>query len=144
MRPQPQLALALVRVAVGAIFAWHGFHKIFELGLGNVTAAYGMAGVPLPLLFAPLVAVLELVGGPLLILGLGARGLAGVLAVMTAGVALAQLISSRPEFSAVEVPLLLLAGSLAVLLGGPGFPALQDRSGAVLAPTSRVPGRRRG
>lgn len=140
MQRKPEVALALVRVAVGAVFAWHGFHKVFELGLDSVTAAYAAAGVPLPLLFAPLVAVLELVGGPLLVLGLGARGLAGALALTTAGVALAPLATGRPDLPALEVPLLLLAGGLAVAVGGPGSPALRDRSAPVLPP-SRAAGR---
>lgn len=143
MRRQPELALALIRVMVGLVFAWHGFHKIFDLGLGNVTASYGAAGVPLPLLFAPLVAVLELVGGPLLLLGLGARGLAGALALLTAGVALAPLVAGRLSFAELEVPLLLLAGSLAIMVGGSGSPALKDRSAEVLPP-ARAPGKRRG
>ncbi len=141
MRRQPEYALALIRVAVGVVFAWHGFHKIFELGLGNVTAAYQASGVPLSLLFAPLVAVLELVGGPLLALGLGARGLAGALALITAGVALAPLTDGRLSLAALEVPWLLLMGSLAVMVGGPGSPALKDRSGAVRTPV-RLGGRK--
>ncbi|CAM3616375.1 Putative oxidoreductase [Deinococcus saxicola] len=130
MRRQPELALALIRVVVGLVFAWHGFHKIFDLGLASVTAAYQTADVPLPLLFAPLVAVLELVGGPLLVLGLGARGLAGALALLTAGVVLAPLVAGRLGFTELEVPLLLLAGSLAIMVGGSGSPALKDRSAA--------------
>ena len=143
MRPQPELALALVRVTVGAVFTWHGFSKVFEVGLGPLAAQYGGAGVPLPLLVAPLVAVLELVGGPLLVLGLGARGLAGALALMTALVALAPLSAGRLNTGTLDASLLLLAGSLAMALGGSGSPALRDRSSRVLPP-ARVPGRRRG
>ncbi len=143
MRPQPESALALVRVTVGAVFAWHGFGKVFELGLDRLAAEYQAAGVPLPLLFAPLVAVLELVGGPLLVLGLGARGLAGALALMTALVALAPLTAGHLNPEGLDAALLLLAGSLAVALGGSGSPALRDRSSRVLPP-ARMTGRKRG
>ncbi|CAM3694290.1 DoxX family protein [Deinococcus frigens] len=144
MRPQPEFALALIRVVVGLVFTWHGFHKVFELGLGSVTATYGVAGVPLPLLFAPLVAVLELVGGPLLVLGLGARGLAGALALTTAGVTLAPLLAGRLNIAALEVPVLLLAGSLAVMIGGSGSAAFRDRSAAVSPPARALSKGKRG
>ncbi|GGM02322.1 DoxX family protein [Deinococcus aerophilus] len=142
MKLHPDAALALVRITVGLIFAWHGFERIFEVGLGRLTADAQAAGVPLPLLTVPLAAVLELVGGPLLALGLGARGLAGTLAAMTLLLGVPPLLMGRwPEPAALQVMALLVVGSVAVVLGGPGRPALRDRSRPVL-PASALRRRR--
>ncbi len=144
MKLHPDAALALIRVTVGLIFAWHGFEGIFEVGLGRLTAGAQAAGVPLPLLSVPLAMVLNLVGGPLLALGLGARGLAGGLATMTLLLGVPPLLQGNwPAAAALQATVLLVVGSVAVVLGGAGRPALRDRSRPVLPAPSALR-RRRG
>lgn len=143
MRAHPELALGLLRVMTGALFAWHGYAKIFTVGLRAVTAEFQRAGVPLPLLIAPLSATLELAGGVLLLLGLGTRGLALLLALTTAA---ALLLGSRhaaplPGAAQWEAPALLLLCCLVLALGGGGRPGFGDygKKAADLPPTSPPP-----
>ncbi|WP_102127437.1 DoxX family protein [Deinococcus planocerae] len=128
MNRQPEVALALVRAGVGVVFAWHGADKIFGTGLEAVTAQFGGWGVPLPLLTAPLVAVLELAGGVLIVLGLGARPIAAALgAQMLAAIWFVHREGGFFAPRGVELPLLLLVGCAAVALGGPGWLSLGGR-----------------
>lgn len=60
----------VLRVALGAIFAWHGYDKVFTLGHPAVTGFLGGLGFPLPDLMAYILAYGELLGGLLLIAGL--------------------------------------------------------------------------
>ncbi len=60
----------VLRVALGSIFAWHGYDKIFSIGIPGVTGFLASLGLPLPSLMAYLLAYGELIGGVLLILGL--------------------------------------------------------------------------
>lgn len=124
MRAHPELALGLLRVMTGGLFAWHGYAKIFAVGLRAVTAEFQRAGVPLPLLTAPLSATLELAGGVLLLLGLGSRGLALLLALSTAAALLLGSRHAPPLLGAAqwETPALLLVACLALALGGGGRP----------------------
>lgn len=125
MRAHPELALGLLRVVTGALFAWHGYAKIFTVGLRAVTAEFQRAGVPLPLLTAPLSATLELAGGVLLLLGLGTRGLALLLALITAAALVLGSRHAPPLLGAAhwETPALLLVACLALALGGGGRPS---------------------
>ncbi|WP_216317594.1 DoxX family protein [Deinococcus aestuarii] len=128
MNRQPEVALALVRVVVGVVFAAHGTDKIFGSGLEAVTANFGAWRVPLPLLTAPLVAVLELAGGVLIVLGLGARPIAAALAAeMLAAIWFVHRGGGFFAPRGVELPLLLLVGCVAVALGGPGWPSFEGR-----------------
>src|SRR5262249_45040827 len=58
----PAWGITIVRISTGLIFAVHGVEK-FATGLAGVTAFFTKVGIPAPGLMAPLVAVLELVGG---------------------------------------------------------------------------------
>jgi putative oxidoreductase len=113
--------IAVLRVIVGFTFFLHGWQKLFQLGLPGVTSAFTQMGVPLPGVTAPLVSVLELVGGALLILGLLTRPAAILLAIdMLVATLLVHLPAGFFLPNGVAFVLLLLAGAVALVLTGPG------------------------
>lgn len=72
------VAVLLVRLLLGSILILAGYAKFFTFGLAKVTESFHGYGIPLPEIAAPFIAVLELGGGVLLVLGLFTRYL-GVL-----------------------------------------------------------------
>jgi putative oxidoreductase len=113
--------VAVLRVIVGFTFFMHGWQKLFQFGLPGVTNAFTQMGVPLPGVTAPLVSVLELVGGALLILGLLTRPAAILLAIdMLVATLLVHLPAGFFLPNGVAFVLLLLAGAVALVLTGPG------------------------
>ncbi len=117
--------LTVLRVVVGFTFFMHGWQKLFEFGIAGVTGAFTQMGVPLPGVTAPLVSVLELVGGALLLLGLATRPAAFLLAIdMLVAILLVHLPAGFFVPNGVELVLLLLAGAVALVLAGPGTFAL--------------------
>ncbi|MFD0715749.1 DoxX family protein [Paenibacillus sp. GCM10027626] len=69
----------IMRVVLGIIFLAHGFDK-FQMGLGNVSGWFDSMGVPG--FFAYIAAVLELVGGIMLIIGLFSRYVSTLFVIM--------------------------------------------------------------
>jgi putative oxidoreductase len=63
------LALAVARVVVGAIFIAHGWQKLVTFGLDATSQGFAGMGVPLPTVSAALAGVIELGGGLALALG---------------------------------------------------------------------------
>ena len=64
------VALLLGRVLLGVLFFAHGWQKLFTNGIKGTAAFFDQAGVPLPTVSAWVAALVELVGGALLVLGL--------------------------------------------------------------------------
>lgn len=125
-RLRPFVPLVL-RVTIGIIFFWHGVDK-FDVGISNVEGAFDGWGVPAPGLTAPLTAVIEIVAGAALILGLGTRLAAALLALVMAG----SLIFVKLEeglLGAAELDLALLVGLLAIVAYGPGPIAADQQLG---------------
>jgi putative oxidoreductase len=60
----------VLRIALGIIFAWHGYDKIFSTGIPGVQGFLGSLGIPLPELMAYILAYGELIFGLLLVVGL--------------------------------------------------------------------------
>jgi putative oxidoreductase len=136
-RGRPAAPLVL-RVVLGGLFIWHGIDK-FDAGISMVEEMFTMWGVPAPGLAAPLVAIIEIVGGIALVLGLATRIAATLLSVVMIGALIyvkqdLGIISSGPMPGA-ELDLALLAGLIALVVLGPGRFSLDDRLG-VERPTS--------
>lgn len=72
------IALLVARIALGVVFIAHGWQKLAEYGLAGTAASFGEMGVPLPTVSAWVAAIIEVVGGAALVLGL-AVPVAGVL-----------------------------------------------------------------
>lgn len=122
----------VLRVVLGGLFIWHGIDK-FDAGISMVEEMFTMWGVPAPGLAAPLVAIVEIVGGIALVLGVGTRIAAIVLGVVMIGALIyvkqdLGIISSGPMPGA-ELDLALLAGLVALVVLGPGRVSLDDRLG---------------
>ena len=115
---QLSLGLAVLRIAVGAIFIRHGAQKLFTFGFAGVTGAFTQMGVPLPGVTGPFVALLEFFGGIALVIGLLSRLFALGFAIdMLVAILLVQL---KRGFSSYELEFLLLGSSLAIFLAGAG------------------------
>jgi putative oxidoreductase len=130
-RARPAAPLVL-RIVIGGLFIWHGIDK-FDAGISMVEGMFRTWGVPLPGLTAPLTAVVEIVGGAMLVLGLGTRLAAMALSVVMVGALIyvkqdLGIISSQPMPGA-ELDLALLAGLIAVVVLGPGRISLDHRLG---------------
>jgi putative oxidoreductase len=106
----------LLRLAVGIIFILHGISK---LGALDKTASF-FAGIGIPAagFAAGLVAVVELGGGILLILGLFTRQASLLLAIVMIVAILT--VKLKMGFPAMDIDVVLLAGSLSLLFTGPG------------------------
>jgi uncharacterized membrane protein YphA (DoxX/SURF4 family) len=122
----------VLRVALGFLFLWHGLDK-FDAGISMVEGAFTEWGVPAPAITAPLTAVLEVVAGVALILGLATRLAAMLLGIVMVGAIFfvkgdLGLISSVPMPGA-ELDVALLAGLVSLVLTGPGALALDPRLG---------------
>lgn len=118
-----ELAPFLLRLALGLIFLVHGLMKFFHMA-GSI-ATFTKLGIPLPVLAVPAIAVLETLGGIVLLLGLGkaTRVLALLLAIEMLG---AFLVAKRTAgfVGGYEFEFLLFAALLALVLSGQGRPAL--------------------
>src|SRR6267142_1711980 len=69
---EPGWGLTVLRIAMGLVFAVHGYAK-FAAGLGKTSAFFAKVSIPLPELMGPVIALLELIGGILLVLGWATR-----------------------------------------------------------------------
>jgi putative oxidoreductase len=116
-------ALLALRLALGAVMAYHGWLKI-----GDVSGFAGFVeslGVPAPTLLAYLVTYLEFLGGIALIVGLATRYVAALLAIeMVFTIALVKvdvgLIAPDGAGAGAELDLLILAIALGLVLTGAG------------------------
>lgn len=114
-------ALLVLRVVAGVIFAYHGYLKLSG-GVDGFGGLLDGLGVPLPLFFAWVVTLVELVGGILLILGLLTHLFSKLLAIdMLVAVLLVHAKNGLlVQNGGAEFALLLLAVMIALMTLGAG------------------------
>ena len=117
---RPSWGLVVLRLVVGGVFIDSGSRKLFQVGVVGVASLFASMHLPLPLLSAVLLTLLEVLGGIALLLGLFTRGTAALLAVDMLVAVL--IVYFEPTFfkAGVQLPLTMLAGSIALALSGPG------------------------
>jgi len=119
--------LTILRIVVGIVFLVHGYQKLFHMGFHGVAGFFGHAGIPLPMVSAVIVTLVEFVGGIMLVAGIGVRIAAALNAVDMAVAVL--FVHLKHGFNAqnggFEYPLTLLAATLCLALSGGGMFSLK-------------------
>lgn len=128
--PLTDWGLLILRVTMGATLLVHGWLKVNPAGPVRGPQGFapglGQMGVPLPMLFAWLVILLETVGVGLLVLGLGTRLLAIAYAIEMLVIILVvkrktlKLAFMAQQGTGWELDFVLLGQSLALVFLGPG------------------------
>jgi putative oxidoreductase len=121
-----------LRIGVGVVFAWHGWIKFHDLGVGNFAKFLGSLNVPAPEVVAWLQVTAEGVGGLLLIVGLFTRFVTLPLIAVMIGAIL--MVKADVGFivqgaAGAELDTALLAGLLGLLFIGPGRLSLDSMLG---------------
>ncbi|HEY8794211.1 MAG TPA: DoxX family protein [Gemmatimonadaceae bacterium] len=114
-------ATLVLRLVLAAVFLVHGYQKMFVYGFSGVTTSFTYMGVPIPGVIAPVICVLELVGGAALLLGAFTRIVAVLLACDMLGAII--FVHANAGFSApkgVELVLGNLGMLVAIALLGAG------------------------
>ena len=122
-------ALTITRWTSGAIFIAFGAGKFANHA--SEASSFQTYGLPSPGVFADAIGVLELVGGVLLVLGLGTRAVAVVLAGDMVGAIVVSGIARGEMISLTLAPALLVA-MLVLLWTGPGAYSLRPSPSAAM------------
>jgi len=110
------LAILFLRIAVGVIFIVAGWGKL--TGIEGTQGFFGNIGIPAPGLMAWVVAIVEFVGGIMVLIGLYIR-VPSILLAITMVVAIFT-VKMGGEFSNMRIDITLLAMSLALFILGSG------------------------
>jgi len=110
----------LLRLVVGVIFVMHGWQKL-SMGFQHVAGFLGSLGIPLPTLAAVVLTIVELLGGIALIVGLGVRYVAALLAFdMLVAIVTVHVKNGFFAPKGIEFPLLRLVANINLILSGAG------------------------
>jgi putative oxidoreductase len=121
-RSSTSLGLLIARLAIAVVMIAHGAQKVFTFTLDGTAASFADMGVPAASVTGPALAIFELVGGVLLLVGVGTRVVAALNAAAMIG-ALVIVHLAAGFFASdggYELVLVLAAVSIALVLTGPG------------------------
>jgi putative oxidoreductase len=116
--------VAAVRIVMGLIFVTAGWSKISN-GFGAVAGNFGKMGMPVPEITGPFIALLELIGGALLLVGIAGRWL-GLLFAIEFVVATFVVKLPSAGWAGARLDAMLLAGALLLVFAGSGRLSIDD------------------
>jgi putative oxidoreductase len=115
------LALLILRVVTGIIMLMHGWQKVFQYGFAGVSQGFAGMGIPMAGIVGPFIALLELIGGIALIIGVLTPLFAALLAAdMVGAIVLVHLSKGFFLPEGYEFAFALLGACLALMLAGAG------------------------
>ncbi len=120
-------ALLLLRIGVGLIFIYAGWGKL--TGIEGTTQFFGNIGIPMAGLMAWVVAIVEFVGGIMILTGFKIEIPALLMVVIMVVAILTTKLDADSIFRAMRLDLLLLLASLALYMTGPGKMSVDDKLG---------------
>lgn len=128
----PELGLTILRVVLGVIFIAHGIPKLSG-GIEATAGFFGTLGIPAPLVAAWFIALLETLGGLMLLVGFFVTPVSLLLvAHMLTGIVLVHAPNGfyviGPGQGGVEFNLLLIASLLTLVFCGAGLAAIDNRN----------------
>ena len=112
--------LTLLRVVTGLILLQAGYSKVFIYGFDATTQSFRGMGMFLPQITGPFVALLELVGGAALTLGIWPRYLGGLFAAQFVVATYAKVILMKAGWGAARIDVLLVVIGIVLLTNGGG------------------------
>jgi putative oxidoreductase len=119
------LALLLLRIGVGLIFIYAGWGKI--TGIEGTQQFFGNIGIPMAGIMAWVVAIVELVGGLMVLTGYKIQIPALLLATVMLVAILTTKLGNDNMFQSMRLDLLLLLVNLSLAILGSGKYSLDDR-----------------
>ena len=121
---QSSLGVFLLRVMTSIVFIYHGYQKVFVMGLGNVAGFFEKINMPLPQVSGPFVGLLELIGGILLLLGIFTRLLSTLFVIEFIVATFAKWVIMDKGYAGSELELMLLVSCFLLATQGSGRWAL--------------------
>lgn len=112
------LAFLLLRIGVGLIFVLAGWGKL--TGIENVQGFFGNVGIPMAGIMAWVVAIVEFVGGIMVLVGYKIKLPSLLLAFIMVVAILTVKLGGDGGFSGMRVDIMLLVTSLALAILGSG------------------------
>jgi putative oxidoreductase len=125
----PEWGIAVVRVTAGLIIFVAALEKFFGGGFDGFTRVVTGLGIPLPQLWGIFIPLLELLGGALVLIGLGARWVAALFIVEFAVTTFLLKVPRQPPFGgwdSLRIDLMLLSTSVMLVLCGSGAFAIDN------------------
>lgn len=122
--PVGDVGLLVLRLGAGAVFIAHGYGDVFDAGISANIQNYRDAGIPLPVVSAPFTALVQLIGGALILVGFLTRLWAAGLVIVMVGALLfvhwGEPLVMGPDGSGSGFAFIMGISSVALLILGPG------------------------